>query len=209
MTNRLGFFALATLSTAILAMTPSTVSAQRSIFGGNGNGNAGYNRNSRAVIVNLKNHSREFARRLDRELDRSRYNGSWGEDRLNAMAREFYQAADDLEDNWNRGRSVNRNDGDLRRVLVLGSNLDRELSRLRLSWSIQSDWSRIRDDLDMLRTVNTAYGGYDDDYRRRGNGKNDDWNRGNGNYPGNRRDRDDRNGRNSDPDRKNRYPFPF
>ena len=196
MKNKSRFFALAALSFATLAMMPSAASAQWGIFGGNGsyNRNSSYVRNSRAMVVTLNNHSREFARRLDRELDRSRYNGRWNEDRLNAMAREFYQAADDLEDNWGNGRYGNRNDNDLRRVLMLGGSLDRELSRARLSWSLQSDWSRIREDLDRLRYSASNFGGYDDNNGwGRGNNGNGNWNRGN----------------NSDQNRKNRFPFPF
>lgn len=200
MRNSVRIFAVAAFVFAALAI-PSEATAQWGIFGGSGtynDNNSGYNRNSRAIVVNLKNHSREFARRLDRELDRSRYNGSWGEDRLNAMARELYQAADDLEDNWSNGRNSYRTDGDVRRVLMLGNNLDRELSRARLSWGLERDWSRVREDLSLLGNTATIY-----DRGRDRNYRDDDWDRGKRNNRGNS------NGRNSNSNRKKGYPFPF
>lgn len=183
-------FTLAALSIAMLAMVPSAASAQWGIFGGSGNynGNYGYDRSSRAMVVNLKNRSREFARRLDRELDRSRYDNSWEEDRLNEMAGDFYRAADELEDNWGNGRISYRTDGYLRRVLTQGRILDRELSRFRLSRSLESDWSRIREDLSRLGNTFIVYG--QDSQGDRGG----------------RRDRDEKN---DNQGRKKGYPFPF
>lgn len=203
MRNSIRLFAVAAFALTVLAV-PSVASAQWGIFGGNGgyNQNNGYNRNTRAVVVTLKNRSKEFARRLDRELDRSRYNGGWGEDRLNAMAREFYQAADDLEDNWDNGRNSYQTDNYVRRVVMLGNNLDRELSRARLGWGIENDWSRIRQDLTTLQR-SYSYNRNDNWNRGNNNGRNDNWNRGNGNG------RYEPNGKNDRQDRKKGYPFPF
>lgn len=226
MRNSIRLFAVAAFALTVLAV-PSVASAQWGIFGGNGgyNQNNGYNRNTRAVVVTLKNRSKEFARRLDRELDRSRYNGGWGEDRLNAMAREFYQAADDLEDNWDNGRNSYQTDNYVRRVVMLGNSLDRELSRARLGWGIESDWSRIRQD---LNTLQNSYGSYNrndnwnrgnrndrDDWNRGNRNDRDDWNRGNNNgrndnwNRGNGNGRYEPNGKNDRQDRKKGYPFPF
>ena len=47
-------------------------------------GNNRSNRNLNATIKNLKNRSRQFERRIDRELDRSRIDGTNREDQINA-----------------------------------------------------------------------------------------------------------------------------
>lgn len=155
-------------------------------------GNNRSNRNLNATIRNLKNRSREFERRLDRELDRSRIDGTRREDQLNAMASDFARAADRLDREYDNRRDYRNSQDEARRVLQLGSQLDRALSRGRLGNNVQRDWYRIRQD---LRILSNAFGGYynDDDYRnnRRGRNRDDDYNR-------------NRNG-----DWRNRIPFPF
>lgn len=155
-------------------------------------GNGRYNRNLNATVRNLRNRSREFERRLDRELDRSRINGSNREDRINDIAAEFARAAARLDREYDNRRDYRNSQDEARRVLQLGSQLDRFLSRGRLSYNIQNDWNRIRQD---LRILSNAFGGYynDDDYRnnRRGRNRDDDYRR-------------NRNG-----DWRDRIPFPF
>ena len=168
---------------------PSVASAQ---WGGNNRrdddyyGNGRYNRNINATVKNLRNRSREFVRRLDRELDRSRYDDRRREDQLNDLARQFASAADNLEDSYDNGRNNNRSQSDAQRVLSLGNQLDRAISRARLSYNVENDWSRIRQDLSILAN---AYG-YDNRNNRR-NGRND------------------RNDRNDDWRRNIPFPFPF
>jgi hypothetical protein len=116
--------------------------------------NRGYNRNLQATIKNLKNRSKEFARRLDRESDNNRNDryGNYRYDRrqLTRLAADFKEAADDLNDSYDNRRDTSRSESDARRVLQLGQQLDNELNRARLSRNIQSDWSRIRQDLNIL-----------------------------------------------------------
>ena len=158
-------------------------------------GNNRSNRNLNATIKNLRNRSREFERRIDRELDRSRINGSRREDRINELAADFARAANRLDDAYDNNRDYRNSQDEAQRVLQLGSQMDRAIGRGRLSGNVQNDWSRIRQD---LRILANAYGGYnDDDYRnnRRGRNRDDD-------YYGN--DRNRRNG-----DWRNQIPFPL
>jgi hypothetical protein len=149
-----------------------------------GRNRGGYNNgNLRSAVQRLESNSREFARRLDRELDNSRYDGRNREDNLNRLASDFRSAADRLEDRFDNGRDMNRSYSEAQRVLSLGSQLDRAISRSRINYNIQSDWSRIRQD---LRIIADAYGS---NYN----------NRNNRNYP--------TNGRNGD--WRNRVPFPL
>ena len=91
--NLIAVFAFSLL---VLAL-PNVASAQ---WGNNG-GYGGYgnnNRNLNSTIKNLKNRSREFANRLDRELDKSRYDDRRRENRLNRLAEDFREAAENLDD---------------------------------------------------------------------------------------------------------------
>jgi chromosome segregation ATPase len=142
--------------------------------------NRRYDRNLQATIRNLKNRSKEFARRLDRELDRSRYDDRNREDQLNRLARSFKDAADDLDDAYDNRRDLRRSEDEARRVIQIGQQIDNALYRLRLSYNVQGDWNRIRQDLNAL---GNAYG-----Y----------------NYNNRNRNRNDRNG-----DWRNRLPWPF
>jgi len=132
------------------------------------NRNGRYNRNLESTIKNLKNRSREFARRLDRELDNSRYDRSNREDRLNDLASDFRRAADDLDRSYDNRGDYNRSSDEARRVIQLGQQLDNALYRSRLNYNLQNDWNRIRQDLD---TLANAYG-----YNNRNNrNRNGDW----------------------------------
>lgn len=149
----------------------------------NGNYNNGY---LRSAVKRLKNNSREFQRRLDRELDDSRYDGRSREDNLNRLAADFKNAADRLEDAYGNGRNMNNSADEAQRVLTLGDQLERRLSRGRLNNNVQNDWNSIRQD---LRTIADAYG-------YNSNNRNDR------NYPNNRR------GTNSG-DWRSKIPFPL
>ena len=147
------------------------------------NRNGNYNRNINSTVKNLKNRSKQFERRLDRELDRSRYDDRRREDNLNNLADRFARAADDLDDAYDNNRDYNRSSDEARRVLELGSQLDRALSRTRLNSNVSNDWNRIRQDLSVLAN---AYGYYNNN---------------------NRNNRNTRNSRNGD--WRNSLPFPF
>lgn len=163
-------------------------------------GNNRSNRNLNATIKNLKNRSRQFERRLDRELDRSRVDGTRREDRINQTASDFARAADRLDKEYDNRRDYRNSQDEAQRVLQLGSQLDRALSRGRLNNNIQSDWNRIRQD---LRILSNAYGGNynNDDYRNNRRNRDDDYDD-DDDY--NRNNRNNRNG-----DWRNRIPFPF
>ena len=108
------------------------------------------NRNLQSTVKNLKNRSANFERRLDRELDNSRYNGRNREDRINQIAKEFADAADDLDDKYDNRGDYNRSADEAQRVLQLGNQLDRAVSRARLNGNLQNEWNSIRYDLDTL-----------------------------------------------------------
>ncbi len=145
------------------------------------NRNGNYNRNLQSTIRNLKNRSNQFERRLDRELDNSRYDDRRREDRLNQLAQDFANATESLDNEYDNRRDYNDSYDEARRVLDLGSQIDRVISRARLNGNVQGDWNRIRQDLQVLASAynynnrNNRRNGRNDDYNRNRNTNNGDW----------------------------------
>ena len=137
--------------------------------GGNNNGqygNYGNYGDMRSIVRDLKGRSRELQKHLDRDLDNSRYDGSRREDELNDLARRFKNEVNGLSEsnnNYGSGRRDNRVD----RVLDLGSQLDRALSRTRLDYHVEELVNGIKSDLNALRN---AYGYNNGRNNRNGNG---------------------------------------
>ena len=172
---------------------PTVASAQWRNSGGYGNGN--YNRNLNATVKNLKNRSKQFTRNLDRELDQSRYDDRRREDKLNQLAQQFKDATEDLDREYDDRGDYNDSADEARRVLQIGSQIDRALSRARLSYNVQNQWNQIRQDLQVLSNA-FGNGNYDNRNRRNRNDRDDD------DYNRNRRN-------NGDWRRNIPFPFPF
>ncbi len=175
--------ALFAFSLLILGL-PAIASAQwRDNRNDDYNRSGNYNRNLQSTIRNLKNRSNQFERRIDRELDNSRYDERRREDRLNQLARDFANATERLDSEYDNRRDYNESTDDARRVLDLGSQIDRVISRARLNGNVQGDWNRIRQDLQVLasaynynnRNRNNRRNGRNDDYNRNRNTNNGDW----------------------------------
>ncbi len=175
--------ALFAFSLLILGL-PAIASAQwRDNRNDDYNRSGNYNRNLQSTIRNLKNRSNQFERRLDRELDNSRYDERRREDRLNQLARDFANATERLDSEYDNRRDYNDSYDEARRVLDLGSQIDRVISRARLNGNVQGDWNRIRQDLQVLasaynynnRNRNNRRNGRNDDYNRNRNTNNGDW----------------------------------
>jgi hypothetical protein len=132
--------------------------------GGYGNGQYGNygNNDMRSTVRDLKNRARELQQHLDRDLDHSRYDGSRREDQLNELAKDFKNAVNRLSESNNNYDRYGRRDDKVDRVLSLGSQLDRSLSRSRLDYHVQELWSGIQYDLQVL---GNGYGGYNNNNR--------------------------------------------
>jgi hypothetical protein len=133
--------------------------------GGYGNGQYGGYGDTRSIVRDLKNRSHALTSQLDRDLDHSRYNGSRREDDLNAMAQDFRNAVNRLSESNSSYGGYGRNDGRMNEVMNRASQLDRALSRARVSYNVQSIWSGIQSDLNAL---GGGYGGYNRNRNRNG-----------------------------------------
>lgn len=164
----IGVFAF---SLMLLAL-PSVASAQwrdddNNRNNGRGNRSNQSNRNLQGTIRSLKNLSNQFERQVDRELDRSRINETRREDRINDLAERFKEAADDLDDAYDDRGDYNSSADEARRVLALGSQIDRVISRRGIGRNVQNSWSAIQRQLRVLaRTYNSGYNNRDNNDRR-------------------------------------------
>lgn len=143
--------------------------------GGYGNGQYGGYGNLSSTIRDLKRKSSQFERQMDRSLDRSRYDGSDREDRIMDTVRDFDNAVDQLNSGRNR-----QDNGEMRRVLELGRQIDRQMARLRLNGNLTQLWNSIQYD---LNTLGNAYGYNNNNRGRRNGGWGNGRNNGNNNLP--------------------------
>ncbi|MBA2646275.1 MAG: hypothetical protein H0U81_05695 [Pyrinomonadaceae bacterium] len=128
------------------------------------------NRSLRDAVHRVEDRSEDFEDHLDSALDRSRYDDSRREDRINEVVKEFRDSSRRLKSRFNNGRDLNRSADEARRLLQISSRIDQFMSRNRLDSRTMSDWSQIRSD---LRVIANAYGISTRDY---------DYNRGRGSY---------------------------
>ncbi len=124
-------------------------------------------RRLRDSVRHVKDRSSDFKKHIDSALDHSRYDGSRREDHINEEARDFHDAADRLKDHYDDGRNLNRSTEDARRLVQIGSHIDKFISRNQLDGRTMADWASIRQD---LRVIANAYGfrmsDFDDVYNR-------------------------------------------
>jgi hypothetical protein len=142
------------------------------------------NRDLDRVSERIKDNARDLERLIDREtryngrygntgilgtiLGSGGYNNrGYGNDNIRRLANDFRRAADQFEnrmddnDNGRYGRNGRWDRGDSRdqqsaqRLLSIGSQLENELRRFRMSSQLQREWSQIRQDLNV---VASSYG---------------------------------------------------
>ncbi|HKZ77701.1 MAG TPA: hypothetical protein VJ124_05205 [Pyrinomonadaceae bacterium] len=143
-------------------------------YGRNGQYGRYDTRSLRDSIHRLDRLAKDFDRDLDRELDRSHEDGTRHEDSLNADARQFRSAVADLKSRFGNGRDLSRSDNEARRVLQLGNRLQRVTSHHFYSGRLASEWSQIRQQLNVIANAYGSYGYNDDDYYRNGRNRRDD-----------------------------------
>ena len=167
---------LTVLATALIALCLPVLAAAQGSYGRGRNDGYGRfdSRYLRDAARRVHERSKDFQRHIDEALDRSRYDDTRREDRINDAAREFRNAASDFRDRIGDGRNLNHANNEAQRLLQLGTRIDRFISRQRLDSRAASDWAQIRQD---LRLIASAFNNrYDDDDRyRRGRNSNVPW----------------------------------
>ena len=106
-----------------------------------------YRGNVREIIRDLETDTDRFKGSLDHALDRSSLNGSRAEDEINDYVRKFEEATDRLRD---RAEDRQAAPGLVRQVLDRGRSINTFMRRNRLGAAAESDWARVRSDLNRL-----------------------------------------------------------
>ena len=165
--NLLGVFAF-----ALLVLTlPSIASAQwrpdrNRDRDDNYGRNSGYNNTQlRNTVRRLRNDSRDFARFVDRELDRGRYDDTNREDNVNRLVNDFKRAAERLESRFD-SRDLYKSRNEAQNVINLANQVDRAMRRVRMNRDIQGYWNNIE------RQVNEIANAY---RYNNGRGRSGDW----------------------------------
>lgn len=175
MTNRRKIFPTIIAAALVALFLPVMASAQGNYDPWNRNRDYGRNRRNddyinrslRDSIRRVKDRSDDFRAHLDSAMDRSRYDDTRREDRINNIAREFENAADRLKDRFGDGRDLNRSYNEAQRLLQIGVRIDQIISRNRFDGRVMSDWAQIRQDLRVIANAYGNYGGYNDNRRDR------------------------------------------
>jgi hypothetical protein len=197
--NRIkNLIALSAFSLLILGL-PAIASAQwrdrdrDDDYNRGGRNNGRYNQLD-GVIRNLENRAKRFEDQMDHQ---DNDNGGYGRnnrrsDNLEELSDRFVNAAKRLDNEYDDRGDFNRSRDEAQRVLEIGSQISRTLSRSRGGDNyLYNEWNGIEND---LRIIANAYGlNYDN-----GNNRNNRNNRGNG-----------RNNGGGGGGWRNNFPFPF
>ena len=100
------------------------------------------------VLRNIENGSDTYRTSLDKALDRSRFNSTREEDRINDFVKEFENSTDELRRKFDGRTSVGT---DVSNLLVQASRIDDFMKRnLRREYTAQRDWTNVRGNLNQL-----------------------------------------------------------
>lgn len=107
----------------------------------------------RQVITRVEDRVDNFVRNFDRSLDRSRLNGSTREDWLMKRARDLEGATDELSRDFQRRDAWLENKDEVRRCLNIASDIDRNMKKRRYGRMTETNWSRVRYELNTLADI--------------------------------------------------------
>jgi hypothetical protein len=107
----------------------------------------------KAVINRVEDRVDNFVKNYDKSLDRSRLNGSSREDWLMKRARDLEDATDELAREFDRNDAWVENKDEVRKCLNIASDIDRNMRNYRFGSAAESNWSRVRYELNTLADV--------------------------------------------------------
>ncbi len=106
------------------------------------------------VIVNrVEDRVDNFVKNYDSSLDRSRLDGSSREDWLNKRAKDLESATDELSREFDRRDAWAENREEVRRCLNIATDIDRNMRNYRFGSVTESNWGRVRFELNSLADV--------------------------------------------------------
>ncbi len=105
------------------------------------------------VVNRVEDRVDNFVRNFDRSLDNSRLNGSNREDWLNNRAKDLERATDELSREFQRRDAWIENKDEVRKCLNIASDIDRNIRNRRYGSRTESNWSRVRYELNTLADI--------------------------------------------------------
>jgi len=132
-----------------LAAAAGTMSAQRKESRGRALSKAQVN----TIINRVENRVDNFVKNYDKSLDRSRLNGTSREDWLNQRAKDLERATDELRREFDRRDAWVENREEVRRCLNIASDIDRNIKNYNFGVATESNWDRVRYELNSLADV--------------------------------------------------------
>jgi hypothetical protein len=105
------------------------------------------------VVSRVEDRVDNFVGNYDRSLDNSRLNGSQREDWLMNRARDLEKATDELSREFQRRDAWIENKDEVRRCLNIATDIDRNMRNRRYGSKTESNWSRVRYELNTLADI--------------------------------------------------------
>ena len=102
------------------------------------------------TIRRLEVRSDHFRETVDRQLDRSRLDGSRTEDRINDEIKDLENALDDLRDEFDRRDRFEESRRHVPRALSQSDEVNSLFRRRNLGRQAEREWAEIRADLNLL-----------------------------------------------------------
>ncbi len=105
------------------------------------------------IIKRVEDRSDAFQKMVDRNLDRSRLNGSKREDNINDQVKDLEKALDDLRREFDRKDSFRETRREVERVMSEADEVNALMKRLRFDASVEREWQLVKADLNKLAGV--------------------------------------------------------
>ncbi|MBS1798083.1 MAG: hypothetical protein JSS81_29975 [Acidobacteria bacterium] len=105
------------------------------------------------VISRVEDRVDNFVSNYDKSLDRSRLDGSSREDWLNRRAKDLENATDELSREFQRRDAWIENKDEVRKCLNIASDIDRNMKNYNFGAKTESNWSRVRYELNTLADI--------------------------------------------------------
>lgn len=149
MRNRFYRYFIGIAAIAVVLFSADAASAQRRESRGRNLTKAQVN----AIIVRVETRVDNFVNNYDKALDRSRLDGSSREDWLNKRAKDLEKATDELRREFDRRDAWVENKDEVRKCLNIASDIDRNMRNYNFGPTTESNWARVRYELNSLADV--------------------------------------------------------
>ena len=105
------------------------------------------------VIKRIETRADNFVDNFDESLDNSRLDGSRREDDLMKRARKLENETDELEREFDKRDRWIENKSQVRKILNIASDINRTVKNRRLGKKTESNWTRLRFELNTLAKI--------------------------------------------------------